>query len=222
MQIGYARVSSTDQNLDRQLKQFEGLGIKKIFAEKISGKDRSRPKLREMLQYIHDDDEVVVTSLDRLGRNSQDLTTIIEEIRSKGAVINILDLPTFDGVQDKNLKALLSNLVMEIYKYTAEEERKKIKSRQREGIDLSKARGVYQGSNTLYSATSKNPKYRVLYEKVVSLLKKNTPIVEIYRQTGVSRMTIYKIKREMNVWKALFDIFKVWYAIIYLRQSKKI
>lgn len=56
MQIGYARVSSTDQNLDRQLKQFEGLGIKKIFAEKISGKDRSRPKLREMLQYIHDDD----------------------------------------------------------------------------------------------------------------------------------------------------------------------
>ncbi|WP_252897967.1 recombinase family protein [Amylolactobacillus amylophilus] len=127
MQIGYARVSSTDQNLDRQLKQFEGLGIKKIFAEKISGKDRSRPKLREMLQYIHDDDEVVVTSLDRLGRNSQDLTTIIEEIRSKGAVINILDLPTFDGVQDKNLKALLSNLVMEIYKYTAEEERKKNK-----------------------------------------------------------------------------------------------
>lgn len=199
MQIGYARVSSTDQNLDRQLKQFEGLGIKKIFAEKISGKDRSRPKLREMLQYIHDDDEVVVTSLDRLGRNSQDLTTIIEEIRSKGAVINILDLPTFDGVQDKNLKALLSNLVMEIYKYTAEEERKKIKSRQREGIDLAKARGVYQGSNTLYSATSKNPKYRVLYEKVVSLLQKNTPIVEIYRQTGVSRMTIYKIKREMGV-----------------------
>ena len=219
MQIGYARVSSTDQNLDRQLKQFEGLGIKKIFAEKISGKDRSRPKLREMLQYIHDDDEVVVTSLDRLGRNSQDLTTIIEEIRSKGAVINILDLPTFDGVQDKNLKALLSNLVMEIYKYTAEEERKKNKSRQREGIDLAKARGVYKGSNTLYSATSKNPKYRVLYEKVVSLLKKNTPIVEIYRQTGVSRMTIYKIKREMNVWKALFDIFKVWYAIIYLRQG---
>lgn len=199
MQIGYARVSSTDQNLYRQLKQFEGLGIKKIFAEKISGKDRSRPKLREMLQYIHDDDEVVVTSLDRLGRNSQDLTTIIEEIRSKGAVINILDLPTFDGVQDKNLKALLSNLVMEIYKYTAEEERKKNKSRQREGIDLAKARGVYKGSNTLYSATSKNPKYRVLYEKVVSLLKKNTPIVEIYRQTGVSRMTIYKIKREMNV-----------------------
>lgn len=199
MQIGYARVSSTDQNLDRQLKQFEGLGIKKIFAEKISGKDRSRPKLREMLQYIHDDDEVVVTSLDRLGRNSQDLTTIIEEIRSKGAVINILDLPTFDGVQDKNLKALLSNLVMEIYKYTAEEERKKIKSRQREGIDLAKSRGVYKGSNTLYSATSKNPKYRVLYEKVVSLLQKNTPIVEIYRQTGVSRMTIYKIKREMGV-----------------------
>lgn len=88
---------------------------------------------------------------------------------------------------------------MEIYKYTAEEERKKIKSRQREGIDLAKSRGVYKGSNTLYSATSKNPKYRVLYEKVVSLLQKNTPIVEIYRQTGVSRMTIYKIKREMGV-----------------------
>lgn len=199
MKIGYARVSSTDQNLERQLQQFKELGIKKIFAEKVSGKDRKRPELKSMIKYIHDDDEVVVTSLDRLGRDSKDLTDIINEIRQKGAVLNILDLPTFEGVTDRNLKALLSNLVLEIYKYTAEEERKKIKIRQREGIELAKKRGVYRGSNTLYSATSSNPQKRLIYEKIVDLLQDNKTVVQINKATGVARPTIYRIKSELGL-----------------------
>ncbi|KRL33092.1 hypothetical protein FD20_GL002026 [Liquorilactobacillus uvarum DSM 19971] len=76
--------------------------------------------------------------MDRLGRSSRALTEIIEEVRHKGAVLNILDLPIFAGVEGQNLEALLSNLVLEIYKYTAEEERRKIRKRQRQGIELAK------------------------------------------------------------------------------------
>lgn len=81
MKVGYARVSTRDQNLARQIEQLHAAGVKRIFAEKKSGKDTNRPQLNALLQYIHDDDEVVVVSLERLGRNSEDLTTIIEKIK---------------------------------------------------------------------------------------------------------------------------------------------
>lgn len=89
--IGYARVSTRDQNLARQIEQLKSAGVAKIFQEKISGKDKERPQLDAMLRYIREDDEVIIVSLDRLGRNSSDLTSLIEEIRSKGATLNILN-----------------------------------------------------------------------------------------------------------------------------------
>ena len=138
MKIGYARVSTTDQNLDRQLEQLQKAGCKKIFQEKISGKNTNRPQLQTMLDFIREDDEVVVISMDRLGRNSRDISNIIEQIKQKGATINILDLPSFEGIKDRNLKNLLTNLVLEIQKYTAEQERKTILERQKQGIKLAK------------------------------------------------------------------------------------
>ena len=116
MKIGYARVSTTDQNLDRQLEQLHQADCKKIFQEKISGKDANRPQLQAMLNFIREDDEVVVISMDRLGRNSRDISNIIEQIKHKGATINILNLPSFEGIKDRNLKNLLTNLVLEIQK----------------------------------------------------------------------------------------------------------
>ena len=111
MKIGYARVSTTDQNLDRQLEQLQKADCKKIFQEKISGKNANRPQLQAMLDFIREDDEVVVISMDRLGRNSRDISNIIEQIKQKEATINILDLPSFEGIKDRNLKNLLTNLV---------------------------------------------------------------------------------------------------------------
>ena len=203
MKIGYARVSTRDQNLARQIEQLHAAGVKRIFAEKKSGKDTNRPQLNALLQYIHDDDEVVVVSLERLGRNSEDLTTIIEKIKKAGAVLNILDLPTFDSVTDRNLKALLTNLVLEIQKYTAENERQQILERQRQGIKLAKARGFYKGRQREYSAESKNPQKKIVYERIVSMLQdrqqgKQIPITTIAKENGVSRNTVYKISREIQ------------------------
>lgn len=203
MRVGYARVSSTDQNLARQIEALKQANVTKIFQEKASGKDIKRQQLIKLFDYIKKEDEVVVLSLDRLGRNSRDLTEIIEIIRRKGAFLNILDLPSFDGIQDPTLKALLTNLVLEIQKYIAETERKSIRERQRQGIQAAKKRGVYRGRSPEYTSESKNPRKKAIYKKIVSILTTNSEgksvtVTEIAKNTGVSRSTIYKIKNNLN------------------------
>ena len=203
MKIGYARVSTTDQNLDRQLEQLQKADCKKIFQEKISGKNTNRPQLQAMLDFIREDDEVVVISMDRLGRNSRDISNIIEQIKQKGATINILDLPSFEGIKDRNLKNLLTNLVLEIQKYTAEQERKTILERQKQGIKLAKERGVYKGGVVQYSKDSKDPQKRLIYNTVVELLKRKEngepiAIKQIANQVGITRNTVYRIKSEVE------------------------
>lgn len=199
MKVGYARVSTTDQNLDRQLDQLHQANCKKIFQEKISGKDTNRPQLQAMLDFIREDDEVVVISMDRLGRNSRDISNIIEQIKHKGATINILNLPSFEGIKDRNLKNLLTNLVLEIQKYTAEQERKTLLERQQQGIKLAKERGAYKE----YSKDSKNPQRRLIYNTVVSMLKRKADgepitIKQIADETGITRNTVYRIKKEFE------------------------
>lgn len=203
MKIGYARVSTTDQNLDRQLEQLQKADCKKIFQEKISGKNANRPQLQALLDFIREDDEVVVISMDRLGRNSRDISNIIEQIKQKGATINILDLPSFEGIKDRNLKNLLTNLVLEIQKYTAEQERKTILERQKQGIKLAKERGVYKGGVVQYSKDSKDPQKRLIYNTVVELLKRKEngepiAIKQIANQVGITRNTVYRIKSEVE------------------------
>lgn len=203
MKIGYARVSTTDQNLDRQLEQLQKAACKKIFQEKISGKNANRPQLQAMLDFIREDDEVVVISIDRLGRNSRDISNILEQIKSKGATINILNLPSFERIKDRNLKNLLTNLVLEIQKYTAEQERKTILERQRQGIQLAKEKGIYKGGVVQYSKDSKDPKRRLIYDTVVKMLKRKEngepiTITEIADKAGITRNTIYRIKKEIE------------------------
>lgn len=203
MKIGYARVSTTDQSLDRQLEQLQKADCKKIFQEKISGKNTNRPQLQAMLDFIREDDEVVVVSMDRLGRNSRDISNIIEQIKQKGATINILNLPSFEGIKDRNLKNLLTNLVLEIQKYTAEQERKTILERQKQGIKLAKERGVYKGGVVQYSKDSKDPQKRLIYNTVVELLKRKEngepiAIKQIANQVGITRNTVYRIKSEVE------------------------
>ena len=136
--IGYARVSTTDQNLDRQLDQLKQ--IDKLFQESISGVNKDRPQLKAMLDYIREGDIVVVTELERLGRNNQELTEIMNQIQTKGATLEVLNLPTLRGIEDDNLRRLLNNLILELYKYQAQAERERIKERQAQGIAIANTR----------------------------------------------------------------------------------
>ena len=152
--IGYARVSSTGQKLDRQIELLKKAGATKIFKEKQSGAEiKNRPKLLEMLDYIRDKDIIIVVELDRLGRKSKDLDYIINTIQSKGANLQILNLPTTQ-TEDPALNKLLNNLVLELYKYIAETERKRIRERQKQGIALAKKQGKYKGRKKKYNKNS--------------------------------------------------------------------
>ena len=149
-QYGYVRVSSKDQNIARQVIALEARGIaqENIFIDKKSGKDFLRPQYKKMLRKLKPDDCLIITSLDRLGRN---YTEIIEQwcmINKKKKVdIVVLDMPLLDTRQsNKNLTGIfLSDIVLQILSYVAETERANIKKRQAEGIAAAQARGVKFG-----------------------------------------------------------------------------
>ena len=143
--IGYARVSSKEQHLDRQLAALKD--VDKLFTDKLSGANTNRPELQKMLAYIREGDIVMVTELDRLGRNNHDLTKIMNSIQNKGATLDVLNLPSMTGIADPNLRQLMTNLIIELYKYQAESERKRIIERQQQGIALAKRQGNIMGAN---------------------------------------------------------------------------
>lgn len=146
--IGYARVSSKEQNLDRQLEALQS--VSKVFSDKASGQSTERPQLQAMLDYLREGDIVIVTELDRLGRNNKDLTEIMNAIQQKGATLEVLNLPSMNGIEDENLRRLINNLVVELYKYQAESERKRIKERQAQGIELAKKKGRFTGRKSTF------------------------------------------------------------------------
>jgi DNA invertase Pin-like site-specific DNA recombinase len=136
--VGYIRVSSLDQNEQRQL---DGVQLDKKFTDKASGKDTKRPQLQAALDYLRDGDVLVVHSMDRLARNLDDLRRIVTELTGRGVVVEFVkEQLTFTSEDNAMSKLLLS--VMGAF---AEFERALIKERQREGIALAKLKGVYKG-----------------------------------------------------------------------------
>ena len=196
--IGYARVSSREQNLERQFEVLKKAEVEKIFSDKLSGKDNNRPKIQELLNYIREDDIIVVSELDRLGRNNKEVTNIMNQIQDKGATLEILNLPSLSGIKDDNLRRLLNNLIIELFKYKAENERKQIRERQRQGIELAKEKGKYKGRPFAYSSDSSDKQKRVTYEKIVEMLEKDVPITQISKELDVARNTIYRIRNEIS------------------------
>ena len=191
--IGYARISSADQNLSRQLEQLKH--VDKLFQEAISGASKDRPQLQAMLEYIREGDIVVVTELERLGRNNKELTEVMNEIQTKGATLEVLNLPTLRGIEDDNLRRLLNNLILELYKYQAQAERERIKERQKQGIILAKAQGKYKGRKALYTTDDER------LQHAFELYQKGYTDKDVARLTGINERTFrryrekYKIKR---------------------------
>ncbi|MCZ3393540.1 recombinase family protein, partial [Enterococcus faecium] len=107
MKYGYARVSSQDQNLARQLQRLKEVGMDRIYEEKISGAINERPELMKVLKRLKPGDELYVIEMERLGRNNEYLTHIFMEVYLKGAKLVILDLPTFDDIDDANMRNFL-------------------------------------------------------------------------------------------------------------------
>lgn len=191
--IGYARVSTTEQNLDRQLEKLNNTD--KIFYDKISGDTLNRPQLNAMLTYIREGDIVVVTELDRLGRNNKELTQIMNHITSKGATLEVLGLPSLQGIQDDNLRLLLNNFILEIYKYQAEAERQKILQRQAQGIALAKAKGKYKGRKAIFSEN--DPRLTHAFD----LYRQGFTDREVEAVTGINARTFRRYRSKYKIFR---------------------
>ena len=146
---GYIRVSSKDQSGDRQLIAMRELSVaeKNIFMDKQSGKDFQRPQYQRMVKKLKPDDLLYVKSIDRLGRNYEE---ILEQwrilTREKGVDIAVLDMPLLDTRRGKDLMGtFLSDIVLQVLSFVAENERTSIRQRQAEGIAAARARGVRFG-----------------------------------------------------------------------------
>lgn len=175
--VGYARVSSLDQNADRQL---DGVAVDRTFTDKASGKDAARPHLEQLRAYVREGDTVVVHSMDRLARNLDDLRRLVQELTHKGVRVEFVkEQLVFTGEDSPRATLLFS--VMEAF---AEFERALIRERQREGIALAKQRGVYRGrKKSLTSAEVQELRQRAAAGEA------KTQLAKIF---GVGRTTVYQ------------------------------
>ena len=137
--VGYVRVSSLDQNPERQL---DGLELHHCFVDRYTGKNRERPKLQEMLRFIRMGDEICIHSMDRLARNLEDLLHLVKEILDKGCSVHFMKEKIDFYSNDENP---MGKLILSVFGAIAEFERALIKERQREGIEIAKRKGKYKG-----------------------------------------------------------------------------
>ncbi|KZN99320.1 recombinase family protein [Pseudobacillus badius] len=200
MIFGYARVSFTDQNLDRQLKELEAFGCEKIYSEKQSGKDFSRPVYREMRSKMRFGDVLVVHDLSRFGRNKEEIRSEWKAMIDEDIDIVVLNMPILDTRKYKELEGvgqLVSDLVLTLLSWMVDEERDRSRTAQREGIEIAKKKGVYTGRKRKYHAGAVG-KDKIVYDKVVQLLDAGESVMDIHRETGLSRKNIYAIKKEIE------------------------
>ena len=149
MVYGYVRVSSTDQNEDRQMIALHELGLedRQIYMDKQSGKDFERPQYKRLLRKLRRDDLLYIKSIDRLGRNYEEIQRQWRILtKEKGVDICVIDMPLLDTRRGKDLVGtFLSDIVLQVLSFVAENERVNIRQRQAEGIAAAKARGVRFG-----------------------------------------------------------------------------
>ena len=192
--VFYARVSSKGQNLARQLARAEEVEADKVFTDKFSGKNTDRPGLHSLLNYVREGDTVEVVSLDRLSRNYQDIQHLVQELKSKGVSLIVDDLPqthTGNNLVDQFMLDMMINLMG----FVAQNEREKIKERQRQGIKEAKKRGAYKGRPTKFSEDSSDREGRLVFESIKKDYQAGNykSKAGLARKYGLSRQQLYRI-----------------------------
>lgn len=196
-EYGYARVSSKEQNLNRQIDALTefGLSPRRIYSDKASGKDFNRPQYRRLLRRIEHGDTIVIKSIDRLGRNYEE---IIQEWRritkTKGVYIVVLDMPLLDTRDrpDNVTGVFIADIVLQLLSYVAQVERENIRQRQAEGIAAAKARGVKFGRPAIERPGNFDEVIALFYQKAITRRKASEML-------GVSPSTFDKWRRELSV-----------------------
>ena len=177
--IGYARVSTLDQDLDIQQAKLKAEGCSVIRSEKMSGGSRDgRSELAIVLDFLRPDDELVVTRLDRLGRDTRDVLNIIHECEQRGAFVTVLD-------PHVSTQGPMGHVMLTVLGMVAQMERRFIKERQRDGIERAKSAGVYRGG-----------KVKLDHRRIRSMRASGLGAAAIAKTVGCSRMQVYRVCRE--------------------------
>lgn len=197
MKVGYARVSSISQILDRQIEILKENDCEKIFTEKKSGKNiKDREVFQEVLEYVREADTLVVESLDRLGRNYDEIIQTINKLKEKKVKLIITSLPIMNEmIGNELLDKFMKDLIIQILAMISEQERAESKRRQAQGIEQAKKKNVYKGKPFEYSSNARDPKKRIVYQNVINHLNNNESISKIAKDNGITRQTVYAIKK---------------------------
>lgn len=190
--VGYIRVSSKDQNESRQLQQMEKLGIneRNIYIDKESGKDFQRPMYQAMIATLREGDVVYISSIDRLGRNYQEILQQWSHItKAIKADIVVLDMPLLDTRNRSDLTGtLISDIVLQLLSYVAQKERENIRARQAEGIAIAKQQGKYKGRK----------------QKVIN----HDLFLKLYAEVNVKKRTVTSAIKELDIQRTS------WYRLV--------
>ena len=182
MRIGYVRVSSLDQNPERQIEELRSSNVEKFFIDKVSGKNTDRPELQKLLSFIREGDTLYVHSLDRLARNLADLLTLVQDLTNRGiSVIFLSENLRFETGDDA---PPVAKLMLSMVGAFAEFERSMIHRRQMEGIALAKERGAYKGRKP--SVTQQQ------LDELKRLIDEGVSVSKASKKVGISRSTAYR------------------------------
>ncbi len=200
--FGYARVSTQGQNVDRQIVELRKYVKKEgnVYSDKQSGKDFKRAAYQKMKDALRDGDELYIKSLDRLGRNKQQIKDELQQLQRKGVFVHILDFPqtmiTTKDKQQRELLDLATNIMIEILGYVAEKERENIKQRQAEGIDVWRRTGKTKTGRPYGRPRKEAPKN---WSKVYKLWeRKEIKSKEAISMLGIGRNMFYRLIHEEN------------------------
>ncbi|MBC1920484.1 recombinase family protein [Listeria booriae] len=197
MLIGYARVSTKEQNEARQLTPLKQAGCEKIFIDKESGRNFNRTEYNKMKKLLRFGDVLFVEDLARFGRNKEEILDEWANFQKQEIDIVILNMPILDTRKYRDLpgiQKLVSDLVLTILSWVVDEERKRILEHQRQGIAIAKAAGKYKGRPVKYTENEPSMSHALeLYEKGIK------SIDEITKITSVGRSTLYRKVRELGI-----------------------
>ncbi|MDR6188431.1 DNA invertase Pin-like site-specific DNA recombinase [Agrobacterium pusense] len=178
--IGYARVSTLDQDLEIQQQRLTAEGCQIVRCEKVSGASRhGRTELATIIEFLREGDELIVTRLDRLGRDTRDVLNIVHECEQRGAHVTVLE-------PHVTTKGEMGNVILTVLGMVAQMERRFIKERQREGIERAKHLGAYKGGRPRFN-----------HQEIRNLFKSGLGPGAIAKAIGCSRMQVYRVLKAL-------------------------
>ena len=184
MKYGYARVSSVGQNLNSQIKELKSYVVDELITEKVSGASAKKIRQQELLEKLREGDLVVVTRLDRLGRNTIQLLELVEDFKNRGIGLYVIK----EGI---DTRTTAGTLMITLLSALAELERSRLLERQQEGIAIAKEKGVYKGRVKKYTLKSDSVKHAIELRETT-----NKTVKEISNITGISIASFYRIYNE--------------------------